>query len=435
MDVAWDVRRQVIVEAAELAYHQGPDLGPFECLGCFQPAAICPRCGAELGSAFIEQLAAPQVARVRLELEQDFAAREKAMENDVLTRVRAGMRNEVNRLRNQAQRSSETAATEKQRAQAATVALAEAQEQLEQMQAEQSRMRDQIARSERKRAQQEAERKYRPVILEYQNREKRALDQLALAESKISPGPPPQPTGVAYQHAFAEELQRRYPEDEISVIRNGQKGGDVLQIVRVDGRSWGSILWECKRTKHFSSAWIPKLVRDVDRDHAGLGVLVSASMPATVDGVAIRDGILLCAADLATYMSIPLRQAVIDNKRHAIAGKARRGRADRLLEYVDRGGFFAHLQRIVQDARETLATGAKLRNQVHAALAKLDQHQQDVLDRMFTMFGELDAAGVAVPPALHSEHVTDHRSASPNGARKEGPSTRHPTSTASRTRN
>lgn len=36
MDVAWDVRRQVIVEAAELAYHQGPDLGPFECLGCFQ---------------------------------------------------------------------------------------------------------------------------------------------------------------------------------------------------------------------------------------------------------------------------------------------------------------------------------------------------------------------------------------------------------------
>src|SRR5690606_8567098 len=140
MDVAWDVRRQVIVEAAELAYHQGPDLGPFECLGCFQPAAICPRCGAELGSAFIEQLAAPQVARVRLELEQDFAAREKAMENDVLTRVRAGMRNEVNRLRNQAQRSSETAATEKQRAQAATVALAEAQEQLEQMQAEQSRM-------------------------------------------------------------------------------------------------------------------------------------------------------------------------------------------------------------------------------------------------------------------------------------------------------
>lgn len=38
MDVAWDVRRQVIVEAAELAYHQGAYFGPFECLGCFQPA-------------------------------------------------------------------------------------------------------------------------------------------------------------------------------------------------------------------------------------------------------------------------------------------------------------------------------------------------------------------------------------------------------------
>ncbi|WP_280490189.1 hypothetical protein [Nocardia carnea] len=38
MDVAWDVRRQVVVEAVELSYRRSTDSGPFECLGCFQPA-------------------------------------------------------------------------------------------------------------------------------------------------------------------------------------------------------------------------------------------------------------------------------------------------------------------------------------------------------------------------------------------------------------
>jgi hypothetical protein len=72
-------------------------------------------------------------------------------------------------------------------------------------------------------------------------------------------------------------LRTNFPSDELNAIGLGIRGADVHQIV-VDarGKKIGSILWECKNTRHWSDGWLAKLKHDQRSLHADVAVLVSA---------------------------------------------------------------------------------------------------------------------------------------------------------------
>src|SRR5208283_117306 len=79
-------------------------------------------------------------------------------------------------------------------------------------------------------------------------------------------------------------LRAKFPQDTIDPVPKGEHGGDVLH--RVFGpfsQPCGTILWESKRTKNWSDAWLVKLREDQRAAKAEMAVIVSHVLPKDVE--------------------------------------------------------------------------------------------------------------------------------------------------------
>ncbi|GAB3950086.1 DUF2130 domain-containing protein [Spirosoma harenae] len=117
------------------------------------------------------------------------------------------------------------------------------------------------------------------------------------------------------QEILLEQLLRdTYRLDHIEEIRKGELGADVAQVVRNHfGKLCGTILYESKRTKHFSEEWVNKLRQDMHQRNAFIGVLVTATMPKGVEGIDHRcdDNIFICTMADIKVLSIALRAQLV----------------------------------------------------------------------------------------------------------------------------
>lgn len=72
-----------------------------------------------------------------------------------------------------------------------------------------------------------------------------------------------QTQGEVLEVELEQFLKREFSFDNIEPIAKGIIGTDVLQVVKTQfGRKCGKILWQTKRTKSWSDAWIQKLKDD-----------------------------------------------------------------------------------------------------------------------------------------------------------------------------
>ncbi|WP_227463080.1 MULTISPECIES: DUF2130 domain-containing protein [Nocardia] len=275
---------------------------------------------------------------------------------------------------------------------------------------EQARIRDAITTEERQRAQHHAERlveqernRMAAKIEQLENDGKGLRDQLAAAHRKASVGTRAQEEGVARQELFAEELRRRWPEDEITVVDRGRRGADILQLVRENGRECGVIAWECKQTQQFSKQWIKKLTKDAELHRAQIAILVTEALPRDIDGSGWMDGILVCDFAVAAHLASPFRMLMATNKKHALANALRQGETDRVYDYVTVGGFAQCLERIVKSTRTGMHEMNKMREYLNRFWATWEKSQQDIIDGIFTMVGEIEAAGPTMPAPLRAE--------------------------------
>ncbi len=111
-------------------------------------------------------------------------------------------------------------------------------------------------------------------------------------------------------------LRNTFTQDEIKEVPKGILGADVIQTVRDNiGRNYGTIVWECKRTKSFNQEWITKLKDDVIRSGGNFAILVTQILP---DGVKSFDSINgVWVTDFASYLQLAnvLRMQLFELKR------------------------------------------------------------------------------------------------------------------------
>jgi hypothetical protein len=101
--------------------------------------------------------------------------------------------------------------------------------------------------------------------------------------------------GEIQELAIEEYLQENFPRDVIEEVSKGKRGGDCVHIVKDHfSRVCGRILYESKRTKHFSAEWIPKVKEDMRLKQADIGVIVTEALPEGMTRFGERDGIWLC---------------------------------------------------------------------------------------------------------------------------------------------
>jgi len=76
--------------------------------------------------------------------------------------------------------------------------------------------------------------------------------------------------GEVQELELEDLLRAKFPFDTIEPVPKGEFGGDVVQrVVGAGGLVSGTILWESKRTKHWSDGWLTKLRGDQRTRRAG----------------------------------------------------------------------------------------------------------------------------------------------------------------------
>ncbi len=114
-----------------------------------------------------------------------------------------------------------------------------------------------------------------------------------------------QTQGEVQEIAIEEYLHHTFPRDLVDEISKGKRGGDCVHVVRDQyNNECGRILYESKRTKHFSYDWIAKIKDDMRLQQAALGVIVTEALPGNMIRFGEVDGIWVCS--FAEFKAIAL---------------------------------------------------------------------------------------------------------------------------------
>ena len=101
--------------------------------------------------------------------------------------------------------------------------------------------------------------------------------------------------GEVQELAIEDYLESAFPRDVIEEVSKGKRGGDCVHIVKDNyERICGRILYESKRTKHFSNEWTSKLKDDMRLKQADIGVIVTDALPEGMTRFGERDGVWIC---------------------------------------------------------------------------------------------------------------------------------------------
>jgi hypothetical protein len=149
----------------------------------------------------------------------------------------------------------------------------------------------------RKRIQEEAEKAREQERMRSAELQKKLDDQSKLINEmkrKAEQGSM-QMQGEVQELALEEYLRTSFPRDEVEEIAKGKRGGDCVHVVKDHyGNICGRILYESKRTKHFSYEWISKIKDDIRLKQADLGIIVTEALPEGMTRFGEMDGIWIC---------------------------------------------------------------------------------------------------------------------------------------------
>jgi hypothetical protein len=371
----------------------------------------CPRCGQQfpLTDAVAEELAGHVLAGKETALRAQIAS-------DLRARHAHDLEDMQRRLREQDQALQQDSEVIK-KLRADEVQLRQDRRKLEDdrdaLQAEQERMRDEIRKQERAEAERKTQERYEAErrqqdeahavqLRELEEKLNRVNTQLDEARRKGATGSR-QEEGFTQQDLFAEELERRFSDDKITVTPRGVAGADVTQAVRLGGHDCGAILWECKRAANWSGTWIGKLADDVTKAGADMGVIVSGELPAGLDNSGLVDSIWVTDYRHAPTLAAGLRTAVITAWRHKVANAGREDAAAKVYDYIATGGFADRYEAAERALDAQLETLRKEKRYYTQSWAQREQQIEKTRANLTGMVGDLIRAGAELPATALAE--------------------------------
>jgi hypothetical protein len=185
-------------------------------------------------------------------------------------------------------------------------------------------------------------------------------------------------------------LRARFPRDVIEPVPKGEFGGDVLQrVLGPSGVVAGTILWESKRTKAWSDGWLPKLRQDQRAAHAEIAVLVSTTMPKSVDAFDLIDGVWVTEPRCTLPIATMLRQSLIEIAGTRLAGEGQQTKTEMVYQYLTGPHFRQRVQAIVEAFTTMQADLIKEKTAINAVWSKREKQIERVMQATVGMYGDL----------------------------------------------
>ena len=237
--------------------------------------------------------------------------------------------------------------------------------------------------------------------------------------------------GQAFELELEAMLRARFVADVIERSPVGVSGGDILQQVRnSNGRLCGRILWEAKRTRVWRDAWLLKARADQEAAKADIVILVSQTLPKSIETFEFHNGIWITAPRYATALAAALRLTIMEISKSKRAAVGQRSKLEEVYHYLIGPGFRSRINSIVEKFMEMQTDLHNERNALIRLWAKRETQLREVLDSSIGLYGDLqglagsdisEIAGVNFSLSLHEVPGEKYQLAStPNQASSTG---------------
>jgi len=205
--------------------------------------------------------------------------------------------------------------------------------------------------------------------------------------------------GEVLETYLEDALRSSFPGDLIEPVAKGARGADVLQRVRSEfGEECGSILWEAKRAKNWSDAWIQKLKDDQRDAKADLAAIVATTLPDNVGHVGPAEGVWVADVQSAVGLASALRQGLIQvaHARRALVGKNTKMEA--IYNYLSGPEFRQRVEGIVEAFVAMQQDLNAEKRAMEKAWGKREKQITRVIENTSRMYGDLQGMiGASLP--------------------------------------
>lgn len=218
-----------------------------------------------------------------------------------------------------------------------------------------------------------------------------------------------QTQGEVFELAFENILRKEFPNDLISEVGKGIKGGDIIhEVVDSNGNSVGKILWELKNTKTWSEEWVNKLKGDKRNIVAEDAVLITQVLPNDMKSSgAFRNGIWVTKQESVIGIASVLRAKLIQLY---IAKNANDGKDEKmniLYKYLS-GTEFKHRTEAMLEAWTGMQDDIeKEKRYFSSKWARDDKRIRQVVDNTLGMRGDLEGIIGNSLPEISSLEIED----------------------------
>lgn len=185
-------------------------------------------------------------------------------------------------------------------------------------------------------------------------------------------------------------LRLKFPYDAIEPVPKGEFGGDVLhRVFGAGGQTGGTILWEFKRTKNWSDAWLVKLRDDQRTAKAEISVIVSQILPKGVETFELVEGVWVTHPRAALPVAMILRQSLLEIALARQSSEGQQTKTEMVYQYLTGPRFRQRVEAIVEAFSTMQEDLDKERKAIMKQWAKREEQIERVMTATVGMYGDL----------------------------------------------
>lgn len=363
---------------------------------------ICPNCKQplEINQAIRHQIEEQTLAEVTAKHKKELEEAKNQAKEELNKKMKEQFETQLKRLEEDAKEKDER---NKQLSEELSK-LFEALRQLKREKEEtQLLMQKKLAQEEEKirlDAQKKAEEQQRLKILEKDKQLQDAIKANEELRRKLQQGSQ-QTQGEAFELEFETLLKRNYPNDKITPVAKGVKGGDIIQEVwDARGNFVGKILWELKNTKTWNEGWIEKLRNDQRTISAEEAVLISEVLPNTMENGGFRQNIWITQRNCVSLIADTLRAKLIQLYYIKSSVQAKDAKMEILYTYLSGVEFKHRVEAIIEAFTNMQAEIEKEKRYFASKWARDEKNIRQVIDSTYGMHGDLKGIIGGVLPQI-----------------------------------
>lgn len=185
-------------------------------------------------------------------------------------------------------------------------------------------------------------------------------------------------------------LAAKFPRDSIQPVPKGEFGGDVLhRVFGPANQICGTILWESKRTKNWSDAWLPKLREDQRAAKAEIAVIISQALPKDIETFGFIDGVWVADPKVALPVAMSLRHTLIEVACTRQASEGQQTKMEMVYGYLTGPRFRQRVQAIVEAFSSMRDDLDREKKAITRQWAKREEQIDRVMNATVGMYGDL----------------------------------------------